>query len=180
MIPVVLMVVGSPLTVAGAAPALSVVNRRTVFPWLALAGTTVDDGDTGSHRRQQRSRKDLWSADLSRRRYRPYPRVLGDAPSGKPAIESHPALVRFFCGFRRPSDALFRIQASPLSPLVNQTLSEAATAPATNRQKPGFSREIAKAPRATAVQWHKLRPIFRRFEPPGLTVSPTTGGIVTG
>jgi hypothetical protein len=45
-IPVVFMVVGSPLTVAGAATAWSVAGR-TVFPCSALAGTTVHDFGIG-------------------------------------------------------------------------------------------------------------------------------------
>ncbi len=52
------MVVSSPLTVAGAAAALPSENRRTAFPWLALAGTTAINVACRSHPRQQVNKRD--------------------------------------------------------------------------------------------------------------------------
>jgi hypothetical protein len=55
--PVVFMAVGSPLTVAGAAAELHIRHccrtTRTAFPWLSLAGTTVEYVCIGFHASQQ-------------------------------------------------------------------------------------------------------------------------------
>jgi hypothetical protein len=73
----------------------------------------------------------------------------------------------------------------PLTFAIGKPTLKQALGPSSNKPtKRGFSCGIAGARRALGDPWairrHELRPIFRRFEPPGLTVSPTTGGIVTG